>query len=162
MIRRYGIAFRVLLALADSATAVALLALVLALRFGSAFVRSEVDSPFTDPLIALGAYAVLWPFALWTQGLYRHRARWTVRGEIGDIVRATVIFAAIILGLLVASKNSDASRLVLFVLFPLLALGALLTRLLLRRLLIMLRQQGRNTRFMLILGTTPHSQAFAD
>ena len=62
MIRRYGIAFRVLLALADSATAVALLVLVLALRFGSAFVRSEVDSPFTDPLIAIGAYAVLWPF----------------------------------------------------------------------------------------------------
>ena len=39
MIRRYGIAFRVLLAIADSATAVALLVLVLALRFGSAFVR---------------------------------------------------------------------------------------------------------------------------
>ena len=161
MIRRYGIAFRVLLALADSATAVALLVLVLALRFGSAFVRSEVETPFTDPF-AIAAYAVLWPFSLWTQGLYRHRARWTVRGEIGDIVRAVVIFAAIILSILFASKNADASRLVLFVLFPLLALGALLTRLLLRRVLIKLRQQGRDTQFMLVLGTTPHSQAFAD
>ena len=162
MIRRYGIAFRVLLALADSATAVALLVLVLALRFGPAFLRSEVESPFTDPLIAISAYAVLWPFVLWTQGLYRHRARWTVRGEIGDVIRAMLIFAAIIVSFLFASKNAGASRLVLFGLLPLLAIGALLTRLLLRRLLIRLREQGRNTRFMLILGTTPHSQAFAD
>jgi exopolysaccharide biosynthesis polyprenyl glycosylphosphotransferase len=162
MIRRYGIAFRLLLALADSATAVALLVLVLALRFGPAFLRSEVESPFTDPLIAIGAYAVLWPFVLWTQGLYRHRARWTVRGEIGDILRAMLIFAAIIVSFLFASKNAGASRLVLFGLLPLLAIAAFLTRLLLRRLLIRLREQGRNTRFMLILGTTPHSQAFAD
>ena len=59
MIRRYGIAFRLLLALADSATAVALLVLVLALRFGPAFLRSEVESPFTDPLIAIGPGADL-------------------------------------------------------------------------------------------------------
>ncbi len=44
-------------------------------------------------------------------------------------LRATAIFAAIILSLLFVSKNSDASRLVLVVLFPLLAIGALTARL---------------------------------
>ena len=39
MIRRYGIAFRVLLAIADSATAVVLLS-CMAARFGIGFVRS--------------------------------------------------------------------------------------------------------------------------
>jgi exopolysaccharide biosynthesis polyprenyl glycosylphosphotransferase len=162
MIRRYGLAFRVLLAIIDGGTAVALLLLVIALRFGTSSVRSQLDFAFNDPWVAIAAYAVLWPLVLWTQGLYRHRARWTVRGEVGDVLRAVMIFTAIILSLLFFSKNSDASRLVLVVLFPLLAIGALATRLLLRRALIALRMSGRNTRFVLILGTTPESQAFAD
>lgn len=162
MIRRYGIAFRVLLAIADGVTAVALLFLAIAIRFGTASIAPQLDFTFSDPWIAVPAYAALWPFVLWTQGLYRHRARWTVRGEVGDVLRAVLIFAAIIFSLLFFSKNLDASRLVLVVLFPLLAIGALATRLVLRRVLIALRKSGRNTRFLLILGTTPQSQAFAD
>jgi len=162
MIRRYGLAFRVLLAMADGVIAVSLLFLAIATRFGTASVESQLDFAFGDPSIAVAAYAILWPFVLWTQGLYRHRARWTIRGEVADILRATMIFAAVILSLLFLTKNPDASRLVLVALFPLLAVGALTTRLLLRRALIALRRQGRNTRFLLILGTTPQSQAFAD
>ena len=162
MIRRYGMAFRVLLAVADGVTAVALLILAIAIRFGASAVGPELDFTFNDPWIAILAYAALWPFVLWTQGLYRHRARLTVRGEVGDVVRAMTIFAAIILSLLFASKNPDASRLVLIILFPMLALGALATRLVLRRALFALRRNGRNTRYLLVLGTTPQSQAFAD
>jgi exopolysaccharide biosynthesis polyprenyl glycosylphosphotransferase len=162
MIRRYGLAFRVLLAVADAITAVALLLLLVALRFGSTAPERELGFAFDDPWVAVTGYAVLWPFVLWTQGLYRHRARWTVRSEFADVGRATAIFAAIVLSLLFATKHSDASRLVLFVLFPLLAVGALGTRLVLRSLLIELRARGRNTRFLLVLGTTPESQAFAD
>jgi len=162
MIRRYGIAFRVLLAIADGATAVVLLVVAIAARFGIDSVRDVLAFAFTDPIIAVATYAVLWPFVLWTQGLYRHRARWTVRGEVGDVLRAVAIFATIVLSLLFASKNADASRIVLIILFPLLAIGAIVTRLLLRRVLFMLRTRGHNTRFMLILGTTPQGQAFAD
>jgi exopolysaccharide biosynthesis polyprenyl glycosylphosphotransferase len=162
MIRRYGIAFRVLLAIADGVTAVVILILAIAVRFGIGSIHDELEFAFSDPWFAVAAYAILWPFVLWTQGLYRHRARWTVRGEVGDVLRAVVVFAAIILSLLFISKNPTASRLVLIVLFPLLAIGAIATRLLLRRLLFVLRRRGHNTRFMLILGTTPQSQAFAD
>ena len=162
MIRRYGMALRVMLAIADGMTAVALLFVVIALRFGTSSVAPQLDFAFSDPRIALVAYAALWPFVLWTQGLYRHRARLTVRGEVGDVLRAVTIFAAIILSLLFASKSSDASRLVLIILFPMLALGALATRLMLRRTLMILRTSGRNTRYLLVLGTTPQSQAFAD
>ncbi len=162
MIRRYGLAFRGLLAIADATTAVGLLFLVVAIRFGSTSPDRDLEFAFDDPWIAVTGYAVLWPFVLWTQGLYRHRARWTVRSELGDVGRATVIFAAIVLSLLFATKHSDASRLVLIVLFPLLAVGALTTRLVLRNVLIQLRTRGRNTRLLLVLGTTPESEAFAD
>ena len=162
MIRRYGLAFRVLLAVADAATAIALLFLAITLRFGADSVTPQLDFTFSDPWVVVAAYAALWPVVLWTQGLYRHRARWTVRREVGDVLRAALIFAAIIIGLLFAVKNTGASRAVLVVLFPLLAIGGLATRLVLRRVLIALRKGGRNTRFLLILGTTPESQAFAD
>ena len=162
MIRRYGVALRVLLAIGDGVTAVVLLVLVTALRFGVSSVGVGLDFAFSDPALAILAYAALWPFVLWSQGLYRHRARLTVHGEVGDVLRATTIFAAIILSLLFASKNPDASRFVLLILFPLLALGALATRLALRHVLTMLRANGRNTRYMLVLGTTPESQTFAD
>jgi exopolysaccharide biosynthesis polyprenyl glycosylphosphotransferase len=162
VIRRYGLAFRVLLAVADAVTAVVLLSLVVAIRLGSSSIDRGLAFAFADPWIAVAGYAVLWPFVLWTQGLYRHRARWTVRGEVGDVGRATVIFAAIVLSLLFATKNSEASRLVLIILFPLLAVGALATRLALRRVLVELRRRGHNARFLLILGTTQESEAFAN
>jgi exopolysaccharide biosynthesis polyprenyl glycosylphosphotransferase len=162
MIRRYGLAFRALLAIADGLTAVAALFVAIAVRFGTASVDQVPGITFSDPSLAVATYAILWPFVLWTQGLYRHRARWTIRREVGDLLRAVLIYAAIVVSLLFAFKYTDASRLVLLVLFPLLAIGALATRLLLHRALVVLRRNGRNTRFMLILGTTPQSQAFAD
>jgi exopolysaccharide biosynthesis polyprenyl glycosylphosphotransferase len=152
----------VLLAVSDSTTAIVLLFGVIAFRFGPSSVESQLNFAFNDPALAVAGYAILWPFVLWTQGLYRHRARLTVRGEVTDVLRAATIFAAIVLSLLFASKNPDASRLVLFILFPLLALGALATRFVLRQVLIVLRARGRNTRYMLVVGTTPQSQLFAD
>ncbi len=162
MIRRYGMAFRVLQALIDSLAAVALLFLAIVVRFGTTSISEPIEFSFDQPWVAVAVYAGLWPFVLWTQGLYRHRARWTIRAEFGDVVRAVAIFAALLLSLLFVSQSAGTSRFVLIILLPLLGISALATRLLLRWMLTVLRMKGRTTRFMLVLGTTPQSQVFAD
>jgi FlaA1/EpsC-like NDP-sugar epimerase len=95
-------------------------------------------------------------------GLYRSRARWTFRSEAGDILRATVTFAVATLALLFIFKLPDVSRLLLIYLFPSLAVTAFVTRLGLRLWLTRLRKNGRNTRFMLVVGAGEHAQQFAD
>jgi exopolysaccharide biosynthesis polyprenyl glycosylphosphotransferase len=107
-------------------------------------------------------YAAAWPLALWSQGLYRPRARLRAWSELVDVVRAALIFAAGVLSLLFLFKLPDVSRQVLLVVFPALAITALATRLALRWLLSRLRQRGRNTRFVLVIGTTGWAQSFAD
>ena len=163
MIRRYGTAFRLMLAVIDAVAAFGVGWVAIHLRFGTASITSALGAAIPgDPTAAVVAYLTLWPLVLWTQGLYRLRARWTARSELVDIVRATFMFAVAILSLLFLFKLPEVSRGLLLVIFPLLAAAALATRLFLRGILLMLRDQGRNTRFMLILGTTPIGQEFAD
>lgn len=163
MIRRYGTVFRLMLAFIDGAAALAVGWIAIQLRFGTGSITSALGSAIPgDPTPVIIAYVALWPMVLWTQGLYRLRARWTTRSELVDIVRATVIFAVAILSLLFLFKLPEVSRALLLVIFPLLAAVALATRLFLRGILLTLRDQGRNTRFMLILGTTQIGQEFAD
>ncbi len=163
MIRRYGLAFRLMLALIDGVAALGVGWLALVVRFGSGSVAADFQFAFPDdPRPVILAYAVFWPLVLWSQGLNRLRARWTARGEIIDVLRATAIFVAVILSLLFLFKLPDVSRSLLLTLFPGLAVSAIVTRVVLRRIQVFLRDRGRNTRFMLILGTTPVSQTFAD
>ena len=162
MIRRHATELRLLLALFDAVAAVGALALAGFFRFGAEDTLEPFIAVIPNPLAALGLYAVAWPVALWTQGLYRPRARLTVRGEMLDVLRATAIFAAGLLSLLFLFKMPDVSRAVLLLLFPMLAASALLTRLSLRYVLVRMRESGRNTRFILVLGTSPRAQAFAD
>ncbi len=163
MIRRYGTAFRLILVAIDAATALGVGWLAANLRFGSVSIGNALESAISgDPTPAILAYVALWPVVLWTQGLYRLRARWTARSEFIDVARATVMFAAVVLSLLFLFKLPDVSRAVLSAIFPLLAIAALTTRLALRGILLALRTRGRNTRFMLIVGTTPIGQEFAD
>src|SRR5215211_381106 len=131
-------------------------------RFGSSTPLEPVLSAVPDPILAVAAYAVGWPVVLWTQGLYRTRARWTIRGEITDIIRATFLFAVGSATILFLARLPDVSRGVLLILFPILAITALVTRLALRTFLSYLREGGRNTRYMLVLGVNGPAQAFAD
>jgi exopolysaccharide biosynthesis polyprenyl glycosylphosphotransferase len=163
MIRRYGTTFRIILALIDAASAIGVGYVALLVRFGTGSVGDDLAAAFPgDPTLAVLAYAALWPLVLWTQGLYRLRARWTIRGEIADVLRATIVFAVGVLSLLFLFKLPDVSRAFLLVVFPTLSVAAFATRVVLRGILVFLRDHGRNTRFMLIVGTTPQAQSFAD
>ncbi len=162
MIRRHATELRLLLALFDAFAAVGALAVAGIFRFGPADTLDPFVTAIPNPIAALALYALAWPVALWTQGLYRSRIRLTIRGEVLDVLRATALFAAALLSLLFLFKLPDVSRAVLLLLFPLLAISALLTRLALRMILVRLRQSGRNTRFILVLGSNGRAQAFAD
>ena len=162
MIRRHATELRLLLALFDASAAVAVLALASVFRFGPSDTLDPFVAAIPNPLGALALYALAWPISLWTQGLYRTRIRLTLRGEVFDVMRATVLFALALLSFLFIFKLPDVSRAVLLLLFPGLAASALLTRLALRFVLVRLRENGRNTRFILVLGSNGRAQAFAD
>jgi exopolysaccharide biosynthesis polyprenyl glycosylphosphotransferase len=162
MIRRHATSLRLALAVVDGIGAIVVLMIAGVIRFGAEAPFEPFDAAIPNPVVALAVYSVGWPLALWSQGLYRTRARWTIRGEIVDVLRATVLFAAAALSLLFLVKLPDISRGLLVVLFPSLALAALATRLALGWLLGRLRASGRNARFVLVVGTNGPAQTFAD
>ncbi|MBI3746673.1 MAG: sugar transferase [Chloroflexi bacterium] len=162
MIRRHATAFRLLLAVIDASTAIAVLALAGLYRFGSLGPFNPLFPGLDSPAGPLAVYAIGWLFALWSQGLYRPRARLRMRSEIVDVLRATLAFTAGVLSLLFLFKLPDVSRAVLLLVFPILAVSAFAERLVLRLILTSLRQRGRNTRFVLVVGVGSRAQAFAD
>ena len=162
MIRRHATTLRVLLGIADAGAAMVILIIVSSIRFGAE--RPLESLFFSAPNVAglVAVYAAGWPLALLSQGLYRVRARLTWRGELVDIVRATLVFAAGLIALLFVAQVSEVSRSVLAVLFPSLAISAFISRRLIHALLGEMRRRGRNTRFVLIVGTNPFARRFAE
>jgi exopolysaccharide biosynthesis polyprenyl glycosylphosphotransferase len=162
MIRRHATAFRLLLAALDATTAIAVLAIAGNFRFGAEGPFNPLFPGLSSPAGPLAVYAIGWLLALWTQGLYRPRARLRMRTEIIDVARATLTFAAGVLSLLFLFKLPDVSRAVLLLVFPVLAISAFAERLVLRLVLTSLRQRGRNTRWVLVVGVGARAQSFAD
>ena len=163
MIRRHASALRFLFALVDAAGALVALAFVGAIRFQDGTgVLEALQLAIPSWELAVAAFITLWPVSLWIHGLYRVRARLTIRRELLDIARSVILFAALILSLLFLLKLGDVSRGVLIPLFPTMGLISFGARLALRGLLARLRLRGRNTRFVLILGTNVRAQRFAD
>jgi exopolysaccharide biosynthesis polyprenyl glycosylphosphotransferase len=162
MIRRHATVLRLLLAAIDATAAVAVLAIAGVVRYGTLQPFDPLFFGLPSPLLALVVYAAAWPLALWSQGLYRPRARLRAWSELVDVARAVLIFAAGVLSLLFLFKLPDVSRQVLLVVFPALATAALATRFVLRWFLSRLRERGRNTRFVLVIGTNGWAESFAD
>ena len=162
MIRRHATTLRVLLGIVDATAALVTLMIVSSIRFGSERPLESLffNAPNVLPLIAV--YAFGWPLALWSQGLYRVRVRLTWRGELVDIVRAMLVFAAGLIALLFVTQVGEVSRSVLAVLFPSLAISAFIARRLIRALLGEMRRRGRNTRFVLVVGTNAFARRFAE
>src|SRR4051794_35380009 len=117
MIRRYASGFRFLLMLADAAGAVIALIGVSIWRFGSDW-ESLWLLVIPQPLGFLLVYAAAWVVVLTINGLYRPRARWSIRSEAAAIVRATIMMALATLSVLFIFKLPDVSRLFLLSLFP--------------------------------------------
>jgi exopolysaccharide biosynthesis polyprenyl glycosylphosphotransferase len=160
MIRRHAAGFRALLMAADALLAVVLLVGLSYVRFGEDWAiwwRQIVPMP--EALLAI--YAGGWVIALALNGLYRPRARWSIRREIVDVVRATFVLALATLSVLFVFRMPDVSRAFLLVLFPVQAAATVAGRISLRLLMERRRRRGQNQRFVLVLGSGPRGQAFA-
>jgi exopolysaccharide biosynthesis polyprenyl glycosylphosphotransferase len=160
MLRRHAFGFRTLLMLTDGLLAVGLLAVLSYVRFGPDWL-STWSALLDRPLILAVGYAVGWIAVLWYYGLYRPRARWTVRSEGIAIARAALVMAFVTAAALFAVKVPDVSRLFLLFLFPSQWLLTLATRIALRLAFEWLRARGLNARFVLVVGAGPRAQAFA-
>ena len=160
MIRRHATGFRALLMAVDAALAVALLLGLSLWRFGPDWaVWWRFIIPIPEALLAL--YAVGWVVVLAMNGLYRPRARWSIRREAIDVLRATGGMALLTLSVLFIFKLPDVSRALLLFLFPIQAAMTVATRVALRLVMQHLRVRGLNMRQVLVLGTGPRAQAFA-
>jgi exopolysaccharide biosynthesis polyprenyl glycosylphosphotransferase len=160
MIRRHALGFRTALMAADALLAAVLLIALSIWRFGpdwAVWWRQVVP----EPAAFLSLYAVGWVLALTINGLYRPRARWSLRSEAKDVLRATGLMALATFSVLFFFRMPDVSRSLLLVLFPLQAVLTVLSRALLRVVLERMRRQGRNLRYVLIIGAGPRAQAFA-
>ncbi len=162
MIRRHLMALRVGLMVVDglSAIAVFLLASVLRWRDGDPeylWALIGIDVRFAAVL-----FAITWVVVLWFSGLYRMSVRWQVWSEVGDIVRATLLVAAITLSGLFLFKQGDVSRLFLGFLFIGQAAVTLLSRVLLRTGFEAARRGGHDARYMVVAGAGRLAQDFAD
>ncbi len=162
MIRRHATLLRISLMLIDVAFAIAVLLFAARLRFGSVAEWSALRSALTDPGLAGAAFVSTWVTLLWLRGLYLGRTHWTVWAEAAEILKAMVTLVAITLSVLFLLKLPAVSRLFLLFIFPSLALSALFVRIGARVLLVLLRERGRNVRYMLILGANARAKAFAD
>jgi exopolysaccharide biosynthesis polyprenyl glycosylphosphotransferase len=98
---------------------------------------------------------------VWLHGLYRPRARWSIRSEALAIARATVVLGLITGTVLFAFRLPDVSRLFLLALFPSQWLLTLATRVALRIAFERLRARGYNTRYVLVVGEGERGRAFA-
>ena len=160
MLRRYGTGFRSLLMIADLIVTI-LSALVLSrLLFdgGEADVWA-VALPSPGPVLVV--YAIAWVAVLWSQGLYRPRARWSLRGEAAAALWSTVVMFLGTSTALYLGKLPDVSRLFLFLLLASQFGSALISRGILRAIATRLRRQGRNLRNVLVIGTEAEGRDFA-
>src|SRR3954453_21824514 len=160
MLRRHAIRFRTALMLLDAGLAGALLVGLSVLRFGddwSIYWRYIIPEPTALPVILGGG----WVAILATFGLYRPRARLSIRSEAVDIVKSTAVLAAFVLSLFFVFRLPDVSRLFLLGFFPGLAAITLLDRVVLRLAFRPLPSSRRNPRHFLVVGAGPRGQAFA-
>jgi exopolysaccharide biosynthesis polyprenyl glycosylphosphotransferase len=163
MIRRYGFLWRLLLVAADFVLAIIVIIFAANLRFGRGLVwPADVSNALPHTNQTVFGFAALWVAVLWAQGLYRSRARWTRRSDLYAVIRATVIQLALTMSLLYLLKLPDVSRMWLVVTFPSLAVAGLGIRIVVRQILVLARDHGRNARYMLIVGANPRARAFAD
>ena len=107
-------------------------------------------------------YSAAWVGALWLHDLYRLRARWSIRSEVADVIRADLLIAVATFCALFLFKLPNVSRRFLITLFVLQVVVTLASRISLRLTLGALRNRGYNRRFMLIVGTGNGARRFAE
>lgn len=152
MIVRQLATWRLLLLAADGLAASVLFAVVSIVRFGDAWREAwlQIGAPWWA--FALG-YGFMWFGAEWLMQLDLPQARWRLRGEIVDIVRAVLLLAVSVFSVLFLIHVPEVSRQFLLLLFIAQIAFAVGQRLLLRVGLAALRGRGVGTRHVLVVGT---------
>ncbi len=146
----------------DGLTAVAVFLAVSLVRFGDGDSAQFWLRLGIDIRVAAAIFGIVWVAGLWSTGLYRLRVRWRLISEAQDIARATLLIVAGSLSVLFILNGSGVSRLFLGLLFVVQPAVTLAGRSAIRYWFGVLRFQGMNTRFMLVVGTGDLAQQFAD
>ncbi|HET7677761.1 MAG TPA: sugar transferase [Candidatus Limnocylindrales bacterium] len=162
MIRRHVTTLRLALMSADAAIAVAVFLVAATIRFGDASPDAIWQAVGVAPGTVAIVYALSWVGILWLQGMYRLRARWSIRSELIDILRAVIILAVGTFAVLFVLKLIDVSRLFLSLLFVTQPLVTFVTRVAMRLFFGWIRQRGMNQRFLLVVGAGAEADRFAD
>lgn len=160
MIRRHLRLLRLLLAAFDATAALVVIGVISALRFGGAWQDWWVGL-FADPLLPAALVSLGWVLVLWSQGLYHLRSHWSFASQVKAVARAAALFALLTFAGLFVFKLPDVSRLFLLALVPALAITALSIRAWTQVMLTGLRRRGRNSRFVVIVGSGPTALRFA-
>ena len=147
---------------ADGLTAAGLFIVVSMLRLGTDGWLAGWTAAGGNGLVLAVAYGVAWVTATWLLGLYRLRVRWSVRSELIDLVRADLLLAVATFAVLFLFKLPNVSRLLLVGLFLGQILVAAAVRIGARSAFVWARQNGMNTRYVLVVGAGPQAEAFAD
>ena len=161
MIRRHTTTLRLALMAADAASAGVLFVLVSIARFGERWQVAWREAG-VDPVPLAAGYAALYTAVLWALGLYRLRARWSWRSDAIDVARAVLLVAVVAFTALFWLRLPDVSRLFLLGLFAGQGAVTLASRLTLRAFFRWIRSRGYNSRFVLIVGTGPEAERFAN
>ena len=117
MIRRHLMALRLSLMAADGVSATVVFLLASLVRFGDGEWMEIWQRIGLDIRLVAALFGVGWVAALWYAGLHQLRTHWRLQSEARDILRATVLMAALTLSALFIFKQENVSRLFLIILF---------------------------------------------
>ena len=162
MVRRYITALRLGLMTADGLSAIVLFVLVSVVRFGAGQWQEAWAAVGIDGRLLAVLYGIGWITVLWLFGLYRLRVRWSARTEVTDVARSVLLIAVTTFVLLFWLKFPNVSRQFLLLLFPAQLVLTVASRFTLRSVFASARARGMNARFVLVIGTGPVADAFAD
>ncbi len=147
MIRRHVTALRLLFMVADGLTAAGLFIAVSIVRFGSANWLSSWTAAAIDGRVLAVAYGLTWVAVTWLLGLYRLRARLSLRSELIGLFRAVLLVAVATFTALFLFKLPNVSRLFLIELFVAQIALSAAVRIALKLAFAWARSTGRNTRW---------------
>ena len=162
MIRRHMMSLRLGMMAGDWASATAVFLLASIARFGDGEWMEIWRRIGLDIRVVAALFGLAWVAVLWYRGLYQLRTRWQLQSEALDILRATILVAALTLSALFVFKQDVVSRLFLVILFVAQPLVTLAIRAALRAWFTGLRVRGHNTHTMLVVGTGRLARGFAD
>jgi exopolysaccharide biosynthesis polyprenyl glycosylphosphotransferase len=146
----------------DGVTAVAVFLLVSVARFGDGEWMQIWQRLGLDIRVVAALFGITWVVALWYRGMYHLRSRWRLLSEALDILRATILVAALSLSALFIFHQDAVSRIFLVILFTAQPIVTFTSRAVMRALFTRMRKRGRNPHFMLVVGTGPLARDFAD